>query len=373
MKIHYGLVGLGLSLAMISSCNQGREETQASAITINEFGMIDNANVLQYTIQNEKGMVVKVLNYGGTITDLVVPDRNGKFENVVLGFDTLEEYLQADNPYIGATIGRYANRIARGTFKIGENEYHLLPNNNGHSLHGGAKGFDRVMWDVEILSDNSLKMSYFSPDGEEGFPGNLKTEIILTIGSDNTVSLDYYATTDRATPVNLTNHAYFNLSGGNNPTILDHELTIMADTLTEATEELIPTGRLLPLVNTPFDFTTGKRIGKEMGQVPGGYDHNFVIRKSNGHEPVLAAVLYDPSSGRQLELLTTEPGLQFYSGNFLDGSLTGRGGATYERHAGLCLEPQHFPDSPNQPAFPNTVLQPGETYRQTSIFRFSVR
>jgi aldose 1-epimerase len=373
MKILFGLFSLSLSLVFISSCNQGREETQASAITINEFGMIDDANVLQYTIQNEKGMVVKVLNYGGTITDLVVPDRNGKFENVVLGFDTLEEYLQADNPYIGATIGRYANRIARGTFKIGENEYHLLPNNNGHSLHGGAKGFDRVMWEVEILSDSSLKMSYFSPDGEEGFPGNLKTEIILMIGSDNTISLDYAATTDQATPVNLTNHAYFNLSGGNNPTILNHELTIRADTLTEATEELIPTGNLLPVRNTAFDFSSSKLIGSNIDQVPGGYDHNFVLRTTKLSKPELAAVLYDPASGRQLELFTTEPGLQFYSGNFLDGSLTGRGGVTYSKHGGLCLEPQFFPDSPNQLSFPNSILLPGQIYRQTSVFRFSVR
>jgi aldose 1-epimerase len=362
----------GLSLLVmlyLFSCQ--REKPVLKAITSNHYGMVDNIEVLQYSISNPSGMVVKVLNYGGTITDILVPDKAGNLENVVLSFDNLEDYVQEGNPYIGATIGRYANRIAGASFSIDDQEFHLPPNNNGNTLHGGAKGFDRVVWDVEILSDSSLKMSYASPDGDEGFPGNLKAEVVLAVGSDR-ITLEYYATTDKPTPVNLTNHAYFNLSAGKSPTILDHELIISAEKITPVNDLLIPTGQLEQSINTPFDFIEPKRIGEDIENVPGGYDHNYVLLKQ-GSPPEFAAELYDPVSGRVMQLYTTEPGLQFYSGNFLDGTLKGRGGQAYIKHAGLCLEPQHFPDSPNQPQFPDTILRPGETYRQTSIFKFSIR
>jgi aldose 1-epimerase len=333
--------------------------------------MINGSEILQYTLQNKTGMIVKVLNYGGTITDILVPDKTGAIGNVVLGFDSLEGYRQANNPYIGPFIGRYANRIGKGAFKIDDEGYQLTVNNNGNTLHGGADGFHRRIWDVKIISDSSLTMSYLSKDGEEGFPGNLNTDITITVGVDNIVRMDYSATTDKPTPVSLTNHAYFNLSCGKSVDILDHELMLIADHITPVDSLLIPTGQLLPVENTPFNFKITKRIGSEIDSVAGGYDHNFVLSKAE-NELDLAAVLYDPNSGRKLELFTTEPGVQFYSGNFLDGSLIGKGGVVYSKHAGLCLEPQHFPDSPNQPSFPNTILQPGQTYRQTSIFKFSV-
>jgi aldose 1-epimerase len=371
MRITKSLFLLSVAASLVLTCRTDKTSL-TSGIEITPYGMIDNIEVLQYTIRNKSGMEVKVLNYGGTITDIIVPDRVGVPGNVVLGFTDLDEYVRPDNPYIGATIGRFANRIARASFIIGDQEYRLAENDNGNALHGGVKGFDRVVWDVEILTENSLKMSYTSPDGEEGYPGTLHAEVVLTVGTDNAVTLEYYATTDKPTPVNLTNHSYFNLSAGRDPNILYHELTILADTITPVDDSLIPTGELMPVGGTPFDFRTAKRIGRDIDKIDGGYDHNYELRKE-GAEPSLASVLVDPGSGRKLELWTTKPGVQFYSGNFLDGTLIGRGGQPYEKHAGLCLEPQYFPDSPNQPSFPDAILQPGQTYRQTSIFKFSVQ
>lgn len=343
-------------------------------MTAQPYGSINGKEVLQYTLQNKSGMIVKVINYGCTITDIIVPDKDGNFENVLLGFDSLEGHLQKQNPYMGTIIGRYANRIGKASFKIGAQEYKLSANNDANMLHGGAIGFNQKIWDAKIISNNSVLMSYTSPDGEEGFPGNLKVEFTLTLGSDNSIRLDYNATTDKPTPVNLTHHPYFNLSYGKSETILEHELMIASDSITPVDNTLIPTGKLLSVKNTPFDFTAFKRIGLEVNQVPSGppigYDHNYVLKQKKNL--ALAAVLHDPQSGRKIELTTTEPGVQFYSGNFLDGSLKGKGGVIYSKHAGLCLEPQYFPDSPNQPSFPNTILQPGETYQQTSIFKFSV-
>ncbi|MBX2963147.1 MAG: galactose mutarotase [Cyclobacteriaceae bacterium] len=333
--------------------------------------MINNTEILEYTLKNQLGMVVKVINYGGTITEISVPDRKGKLGNVILGFDSLEDYRDENNPYLGCFIGRYANRIGSASFKIDGHEYHLTQNNNGSTLHGGNEGFHRKIWTVEILSDSSLMLRYDSPHGDEGFPGILTTQILMTLGSDNSIRMDYQATTDAPTPVNLTNHIYFNLSHGYSPTILEHKLTIAADSITTVDDLLIPTGDYTPVTNTPFDFTKPKNIGLELQQVSGGYDHNFVLNKKS-NELLLAATVADPTSGRKLELFTTEPGLQFYSGNFLDGSLTGKSRTAYVKHSGFCLEPQHFPDSPNKPHFPNTILKPGETYRQTSVFRFSV-
>jgi aldose 1-epimerase len=365
-KIRYTLLIMALA---IPAC---QTKTEKFPITSDHYGTTMNKEVLQYTIQNKTGMKVKVLNYGGTITEISVPDRDNNFSNVVLGFASLEGYLQNGNPYFGATIGRYANRIAKAAFTLNGSQYVLAPNNNGNSLHGGHVGFDKVIWDVKILSDSSIQLRYTSPDGEEGFPGTLTVELVISLGENNSITFTYNATTDKPTPVNLTNHSYFNLSGGKVPTILDHELMINASQMTPVDDFLLPTGEVLPVAGTPFDFLKAKRIGNDLDRVIGGYDHNYVLNKQK-KEVTLAAVLYDPSSGRQLEVLTTEPGLQFYSGNFLDGSLTGWNGKPYPKHAGLCLETQHFPDSPNQPAFPDTILQPGETYSQISVFKFSVR
>lgn len=315
-------------------------------------------------------MVVKLINYGGTITDIIVPDKAGRLDNVVLGFDAPEIYLQEDNPYLGSFIGRYANRIANAAFTLDGVTYKLSANNNGNSLHGGPKGFDRVLWDVLNLTDSSLLLTYLSVDGEESFPGNLKVEILLTLGADNVLTMTYSATTDKATPVNLTHHSYFNLTGGKNPTILEHELALVSDRYLVAREDLIPTGEFGLVHNTPFDFRKSKQIGADINSLSLGYDHCYALSKS-GNEPTRAATLYDPSTGRQLELFTTEPALQFYAGNYLN--IAGRGAQNYTRYSGLCLEPQHFPDSPNQPSFPNTILRPGATYKQSSVYKFSIR
>lgn len=329
--------------------------------------------ITQHTIRNRAGMRVSLLNYGGTITEIIVPDKDGNFENVVLGFSTLKEFLGKNNPYFGALMGRYANRIGQATFVLDGIGYKLPDNNNGNTLHGGNKGFDKVFWTVEHISDSSVRLIYRSPDGEEGFPGNLQVEVLLTVSVENTLTLEYTATTDQATPVNLTSHPYFNLSAGKDATILDHVLQINAGQITEVNSKSIPTGKFLDVLETPFDFRTPKRVGADIGDATPGYDHNFVL--SIRHKPlsIPAAELYDPLSGRVMRLYTTEPGLQFYSGNFLDGTITGPNGQLYIKHAGLCLEPQHFPDSPNHQHFPNTILRPGETYKQISRLEFLVR
>ena len=316
-----------------------------------------------YTLKNEAGFEVSVTNYGGTVTSLRAPDRDGNFGEVVLGFETLDEYVR--NPrYFNALIGRHANRIARGRFSLNGVEYQLPCNNGPNHLHGGFKGFDKRVWDVRE-SGNTLHLTYFSQDGEEGYPGNLTASVDYTL-LDNELRIDYRATTDRDTIVNLTNHSYFNLRGAG--TILDHELTLNADHFTPVSEALIPTGEIKAVAGTPMDFRKAKAIGSDL-DAAGGYDHNFVLNDWDGTLR-LAARLYEPVSGRVLEILTTEPGIQFYSGNFLDGSLIGRNGVAYEKYTGLCLEPQHFPDAPNHPNFPSTVLRPGEEYKQTSVYRF---
>ena len=368
-------LGIFLLVGVAFACStEKKEQHKEAGITVNDFGMIDTTTIKEYTIRNKAGMQVSVLNYGGTITEVIVPDRKGNFENVVLGFPTLEGYLSENNPYFGALIGRYANRIGKATFQLNDQLYTLAPNNNGNTLHGGNKGFDKVVWDVKIESDSSMRLTYDSPDGEEGFPGNLHVEVVFTLSETNALTLDYTATADKATPVNLTSHAYFNLAAGKSPTILDHELKLFAERITAVNDSLIPTGEYLEVFETPFDFLEAKKIGRDIQNVPGGYDHNFVLFEAK--ETGLAgpaAILYDSLSGREMKLFTSEPGLQFYSGNFLDGTITGKNGQVYVKHAGLCLEPQHFPDSPNQPHFPNTILKPGETYYQTSRFEFSVR
>lgn len=366
-------------VAILFSCNNSNQKTEQkvqtikSGITEKSFGSFENKPVTEYTISNANGMQVSILNYGGTVTKIITPDKNGKMGDVILGFESLDGYLQKNNPYFGALIGRYANRIANAKFSVDGKTYTLAANNNGNSLHGGNKGFDKVLWNAEKISDSSLKLSYTSKDGEEGYPGNLNAEVVYTLTSDNAVKIDYTATTDKATPVNLTNHSYFNLSAGNDSTILNHQLWINADKYTPVNDLLIPTGEIADVKNTPTDFTIAKAIGKDIDKVKGGYDHNWVLnKKDNGLEKI--ASLYDPASGRMMEVYTTEPGLQFYSGNFLDGTLNyTMQNKKYVQLAALCLEAQHFPDSPNQPKFPNTILKPGETYKQTTIYKFSIK
>ena len=336
------------------------------------YGMIGADSVFQYTLSNKNGMTVRIINYGGTVTDIMTPDKSGKMGNVVLGYDSLAGFLQTGNPYFGCLVGRYANRIANAKFTLDGKEYTLAPNNDGNTLHGGIKGFDKVIWTVKAFSDSSISLSYLSKDGEEGYPGNLSADVVYSLGNDNSLKIEYSATTDKATPVNLTNHCYFNLSAGADSTILDHELVLNADKYTPVNDKLIPTGKIDSVKGGPMDFTTAKKIGRDISQVPGGYDHNWVINPM--FKTVAIASLYYPPSGRYMEVYTTEPGIQFYSGNFLDGTLkNARGGTKYIKHAGLCLETQHFPDSPNQPAFPNTILKPGETYTQTTVYKFSVK
>ena len=370
---------LFLSLCTIAACNNAskqEEQTNAqpntAAMNKNFFGSVDNDSVFQFTLKNEKGTEVKILNYGGTVTTILVADKNNQLADVVLGFDSLSGYTQKGNPYIGALVGRYANRIANARFTLDGKTYTLAANNNGNHLHGGLKGFDKVVWHVDAATDNSLALSYNSKDGEEGYPGNLNVKVVYSLAADNSLKIDYTATTDKATPVNLTNHSYFNLSGGKDSTILDHELMLIADRYTEVNDNLIPTGKLPPVKGGPMDFTKSKRIGNDIGKVKGGYDHNWVLNKK-GDDLEHIGTLYHPASGRLMEVYTTQPGVQFYTGNFLDGSLTGKGGKKYVQHSGLCLETQHFPDSPNQPSFPNAILKPGETFHQVTVYKFSTK
>jgi aldose 1-epimerase len=314
------------------------------------------------------------LNYGGIVTKLVVPDKNGIMGDVVLGFNSLDGYLQKNNPFFGALVGRYANRIANAKFDLDGKTYTLAPNDHGNSLHGGNRGFDKVMWLASKQNDSSLKLTYQSKDGEEGYPGNLNVQVIYTLGSDNSLKIDYTATSDKATPVNLTNHSYFNLSAGKDSTILNHQLSLNADKFTPVNDQLIPTGKIDDVKGTPMDFTTPKMVGRDIQNVKGGFDHNWVINSKGNSEMSLAATVYEPNSGRFMEVYTTQPGVQFYSGNFLGGQLSDtKKGQRYVQHAALCLETQHYPDSPNEPSFPNSILRPGDTYRQTTVYKFSVK
>lgn len=340
-----------------------------------DFGkMPDGTPVELYTLSNGR-VTARVMTYGGIITELHVPDRAGKTADVVLGFDTLDDYI-ARSPHFGAITGRVANRIARAEFTLDGKEYRLAANNGPNTLHGGKKGFDKVVWkaqDVSGPAGPAVKLTYLSRDGEEGFPGNLNVAVTYTLTDDNALRIDYTATTDRATPVNLTNHSYFNLAGHASGTILDQELMLAADQYTPSDDQYIPTGQIAPVGGTPLDFTTPTAIGARIGQIqgePGGYDHNYVIRPS-GSSPAFAARARDPKSGRVLEMYTTEPGVQLYTSNFMDGNLKGKGGAAYKKHQAFCLEAQHYPDALHHPNFPSIILRPGVTYTQTTIYKFS--
>jgi aldose 1-epimerase len=343
-------------------------------ITQAVFGALPGgAAVHQFTLTNANGLVAKILDVGGIITELHAPDRNGDFADVVLGFDTLEPYL-GDSPYFGALIGRYGNRIAKGRFTLDGRTYQLPVNNGPNHLHGGTPGFDRVLWQAQARG-NTLVLAYRSADGEQGYPGTLDATVEYELTDANELVVRFFATTDQPTPVNLTQHSYFNLAGAGD--ILAHELTLDADRFVPIDPDSIPLGMLAPVEGTPFDFRVARPIGSRIGEADeqlrngGGYDHCYVLNKPAQGQMTRAAHVRDPQSGRVLELFTEEPGVQFYSGNFLDGTLAGKG-RTYTYRSGFCLEPQHFPDSPNQPAFPNTILRPGETYRTESRFRFSV-
>jgi len=332
-----------------------------------------------YRLTNANGVEVDTMNYGGIILSIRVPDRKGQFADVVLGHETLEGYIP-NPPYIGAVVGRYANRIANGTFTLDGKTYTLPKNDGPNTLHGGVdKTFNKVVWDGEALKGKTgVTYAYLSKDGEEGFPGNVKVRVTYTLTDKNELVIDYEATTDKATPINLSQHSYFNLSGEGNGDILNHELMLNADRFTPVDKNLIPTGELRPVKGTPLDFTTTTRVGARIDDnydqivLGHGYDHNWVINRK-GDGLTLAARMYEPTSGRVLEVATTQPGVQFYTGNFLDGSVTGKHGHVYKRRYGFCLETQHFPDSPNHPDFPSTILKPGETFKSTTVFKFSAK
>ncbi len=329
------------------------------------------------TLMNNRGMVAIITPFGGKLILLWVPDRNGKVDDVVLGYDSADQYISG-NPYFGAMIGRYGNRIAKGRFTLEGKEYQLATNNGVNALHGGPKGFHNVLWQKD--ESNSVKgrlvLSYLSKNGDENYPGDLNVKVTYSLTDDNELVIEYEATTNAATVVNLTHHSFFNLAGAGNGDILNHELTIYADRFTPVDEGLIPTGELKPVTGTPFDFTKPTKIGVHINDTDAqikngkGFDHNWVLRKQT-NEFSLAARVKEPTSGRVMEVWTTEPGLQFYSGNFLDGTDIGKGGKIYDYRTAFCLEAQHFPDSPNQPAFPSTVLKPGEVYKQRTVYKFS--
>ncbi|MDO4569947.1 MAG: aldose epimerase family protein [Planctomycetia bacterium] len=374
--------GFMMSFALLAALSANAEEV-VSSIKVEAWGKLPTGEEVQlYTLANEKGMSVSISNYGGLITSLIVPDKDGNPGDVVLGFDTLEGYL-AGSPYFGALVGRYGNRIANGEFVIDGTKYNVTKNENGiTNIHGGNVGFDKKIWTVEPGENEKatwLKLSLVSPDGEEGFPGNLSVSVSYILPREhNSLIVLYTAQTDKATPINLTQHSYFNLKGAGNGDILDHIVTIDADSITPVDKTLITTGELMPVEGTAFDFRTptaiGKRIDADEEQIKngGGYDHNWVLNMSETEPVTRAAIVTEPTTGRRLEVLTTEPGVQFYCGNFLDGTLKGKGGKVYGKRYGFCLETQHFPNSPNIAAFPSTILRPGQEYKTATVFRFLV-
>jgi aldose 1-epimerase len=367
---------LSFLICLLNACRQAPENNKQVVISENGnrkfYGVVGTDSVYAYTLKNNRGLKAVVTNYGATLLELWTPDRSGKSGNIILGYDSLQGYLQKANPYFGAIVGRYANRISHARFSLDGKTYNLFANDRGNSLHGGLKGFDKVVWTVNQVNDSSLALSYSSRDGEEGYPGNLTAKVVYTVDGENGLEIDYTALTDRKTPVNITNHAYFNLSAGEDSVILNEELTLHASRYTPVNDSLIPTGQLVPVNNTAFDFRRPKKIGTDLEKVKGGYDHNFVIDKKDSVLNI-AANVYDPGSGRKMEVWTTQPGIQFYTGNFLNGNLTGYNGKKIVQHAAFCLETQHFPDSPNQPGFPNTILEPGQTFHERTIYRFSTR
>jgi aldose 1-epimerase len=377
------IVGCTLFFACSTKKTEEKDENAMTNIDLQQFGMLnDSTSAMIYTLKNEAGMEVAITNFGGHILSLKVPDKNGKFTDITHSCDSLKQYVDGI-PFFGPIVGRFGNRIAKGKFSLDGKDYNLFINNGPNALHGGKQGFDKKLWAATIVDgpEPSLKLSYTSPDMEEGYPGNLAVEVTYILQKDNSLKIDYKAVTDKATVLNLTNHAYFNLAGADGSNnILDHELTIFADRITSVDATLIPTGVLLPVQNTPFDFQKSTKIGARINDATneqikfgGGYDHNFAFTDST-NSLKLGASVFEPTSGRVMEVYTTEPGVQFYTGNFLDGKIVGKGGKiTYGKRSGFCLETQHFPDSPNQPNFPSTLLKPGDTFKSTTIYKFSVK
>ncbi|RXK86347.1 aldose epimerase family protein [Filimonas effusa] len=367
-------IAAGTLLAGCGGATKEEKKDVKAGITKAAWGKADGQDVDLYTLTNKNGVQVKISSYGGTVTSWTAADKAGKVSSIVVGFDSLSGYL-AKPPFFGAIIGRYGNRIAKGNFKLNGTTYQLAVNDGPNHLHGGNKGFDKVIWTGTVLSDTipALVLTYVSKDGEEGYPGNLKVVVKYTLTNDDELAIDYTAETDKATPVNLTNHSYFNLSGDVNNSILDHVLQMNAANYTPVDSTLITTGEIKAVAGGPFDFTSPQKIGSRIAQVPGGYDHNWVLdRKGDSTSLMLAATLTDSISGRTLEVYTTEPGLQFYTGNFLDGTFKAPNGTPINKNSALCLETQHYPDSPNKPGFPSTILQPGQQYHTVTKYKLIV-
>jgi aldose 1-epimerase len=382
-KILVGVALAAIAVYVVGCCGikfRIREDKEPGKmnVKVEPFGKTPDGQAVEIvTLNNGKGITARIANYGGTIVSFETPDRNGKPGDIVLGFESVEGYTKPTNPFFGAIIGRYGNRIGGGKFTLDGKEYKLGVNDGNNTLHGGKVGYHKVMWKIEeakVEGDRAvLKLSYLSKDGEEGFPGNLKCIMTYAITADNKLEMKYEATTDKPTVVNLTNHAYWNLAGQGSGDILGHELMINADKITAVDKQLIPTGEFTNVKGTPFDFTKPMTIGSRIKQVDiGGYDHNYVLKDKVG-KMKLAASVYEPNSGRVMEIKTTEPGIQFYSGNFLDGTLKGKDSKVYNKHGAFCLETQHYPDSPNKPNFPSTVLRPGEKYETVTIHTFSTK
>jgi aldose 1-epimerase len=374
MKIKGAIYFIFFAL-IISSCN--KSEKASKMIRKEEFGNHNGKGVYLFSLENKEGNVIRLTNFGAKLIWIEVPDKNGKRDNITFGYDTFEETLKGDMSF-GSVVGRYANRIAKGKFKIDGVEYNTPLNNGPNTLHGGPLGWHSVVWDAELVKKSkypAVKFSYLSPDMEQGFPGNVQVEVVYTWTDSNEVVMDYKWTTDRKTIVNVTNHSYFNLHGAGNGDVLDHVLTLKASAFTPVDSVMIPTGEIRPVAGTPFDFTTPHPIGERIGEnyeqliLGKGYDHNFVL--DNRDE--VDVIVYEPVSGRMLEVITDQPGMQLYTGNFLNGTQKGHGGKVFNFRSGMCLESGHFPDSPNKPEFPSTIAEPGKTYKTTTIYRFSVK
>ena len=372
----YTIMLIGVLLAVFTSCKKSNKNY--IPIMSENFQMTHEGKPVDlFTLKNNQGMMVQITNYGGKIVSIIVPDKNGVLEDVCLGYESAQEYINGIAS-LGATMGRVTNRIANAQFTLNDSTYHLAKNNGEHTIHGGAKGFRYMVWDGRQLDDQSVELSYFSKDGEEGFPGNLTLKVLFSVTNQNELKLTYHATTDKTTVINFTNHAFFNLSGAGKGDILDHQLIVNAKKYTPVDEDAIPTGEILALDGTPLDFEELTRIGDridsdfEQMKFVGGYDHNYVINKDK-NDLTLAALLFDPSSGRVMEVKTTEPAIQVYTANSLTGRDIGKGGKSYGKWSSICLETQHFPDSPNHPNFPSTVLEPGDDYVSTTIYKFSTK
>lgn len=368
-------LGLVLAVVAVWGCL-----TASAEILKKPFGRTaDGKQVELYTLKNSNGTTVSIMTYGATVVDLLVKDRDGQFADVSLGYESLDGYIK-NSPYFGAIVGRYGNRIKEGKFSLDGKDYTLATNNGPNALHGGIVGFDKVVWKADIIkSGKAVRFVYLSRDGEEGYPANLAVAVIYELRNDDALQIDYMAKSDGKTVANITNHTYFNLAGNGNGDILDHMVMINADRYTPVDSTLIPTGELAPVAATPMDFNLPKTIGERITDgfeqliFGGGYDHNWVLNKKKPGSITFAAQVYEPTSGRMMQILTTEPGLQFYSGNFLDGTIMGKGGAPYKHRSGFCMETQHYPDSPNQPAFPSTVLEAGKLLKSRTIYKFTAK